>query len=373
MIKMHKRVRLKKWFSSFGYKRLHRHYFKGLNYLVNERSDQALEVLLQIPKIDQESYEIQMVLANLFRQRGEMGRAISLHQRLLARGELSAKYRAMANMELGKDYLAAGVLDRAEKVLLVAAESQVIKTECLLLLQELYQREKSWLQAIQVSMQLQSCGAERNNLNLSHYYCELSEEFIRKDNSQAAQTHLRKALEFDAGCVRAYLMLAKIAFSAAEHEKSIHYLQRVSQINIDYISEILGMLFLNYQALGDMHVFKRDLSSWLRSELSVDNMYVLADFLRREPAAAAVGYQLLVPYFASRPNYFYIECILEEAHQDARMAVQKKLRLAQQHMVTLLQDVKRYVCCGCGFELSDHYWLCPSCHHWSTMKISYKF
>lgn len=148
------RAKIKKWFIYVSYKQFKLHYFKGLNYLINDQPDQALDTFIKIQKIDGEGLEIHMALANLFRQRGEVDRAIRIHQDIILRASIKSKVKARVMLELGKDYLKAGVLDRAEYYFLSSLKFKHQTKSCYIYLQEIYQREKKWPAAIEVTLKL---------------------------------------------------------------------------------------------------------------------------------------------------------------------------------------------------------------------------
>src|SRR5205085_5568566 len=183
---------------------LPRSYFKGLNFLLNEQPDKAIEAFIEVVKVDPETIELHFALGSLFRRRGEYDRAIRMHQNLLERADLADDQRVTALAELGQDYLKAGILDRAEEVfkkLEKSAQAAAARTHLL----EIYEQEKDWNRAIEMQRSLDADPRE-----LAQYYCELAASEAASSRPDAARKHLEAALEANRKCVRASLQLGDL-------------------------------------------------------------------------------------------------------------------------------------------------------------------
>jgi lipopolysaccharide biosynthesis regulator YciM len=204
---------------------LPRSYFKGLNFLLNEQPDQAIEAFIEVVKVDPETIELHFALGSLFRRRGEYDRAIRMHQNLLDRADLAGEQKLQAQMELGQDYLKAGILDRAEEVFSrLETTNQAMAARRFLL--EIYEQEKDWLRAIEMTKQV-----ETDPRALAQYLCELAQSESAQSRPDAARRHLDAALEANRKCVRASLLWGDLERSQSNLEKAVEHWKRVESQN----------------------------------------------------------------------------------------------------------------------------------------------
>ncbi|MFP5345022.1 MAG: lipopolysaccharide assembly protein LapB, partial [Gammaproteobacteria bacterium] len=240
------------------------HYFKGLNYLLNEQPDKAIEVFIRMVEVDSETVETHLALGSLFRRRGEVERAIRIHQNLIARPTLSLQQRSQALLELGQDYLRAGLLDRAESLFQELIEKNEHVGNALHLLLDIYQQEKDWRQAIASAKKLQTLFGEDTRGMVAQYYCELAEQALAGADDRQAEQYLRQALDTDENSVRASLIEADMARRAGDYKAALRALERVEQQDSDFLPEIIEPLRDCYSRLGreaDMVDYLRRLSS----------------------------------------------------------------------------------------------------------------
>lgn len=369
-----KSYKMKKWFNHFSYKRLKRNYFLGLNHLINQQPEQACNALMQILKADSESVEIQLAVANLYRRQGDLAKATQIHQSISSRDDISQRVRSAALIELGRDYLAAGVLDRAEAIFLQGVDLTTHSKRCLSYLLEIYQQEKNWQQAIEIGLKLQDYDAASSSLKLAHYACEIAEAAIAKHDIVAATAALKRAVRFDAACVRIYLIQARMALASQEYEKAIHYLLQFCQVDMRFLSEAIQTLFYCYAELNNVDGFKRNLTAWLQQDLSKNQVYSIADFMRQEPSVWHAAANLLAEYFEQNFSLYACAYKLRELSlvTDNKSVFVQGLADVNDYMDRLLSTAKSYVCEQCGFSITRHYWLCPSCHAWSTLMLHYQ-
>ncbi|MGH8689570.1 MAG: lipopolysaccharide assembly protein LapB, partial [Burkholderiales bacterium] len=209
---------------------LPRSYFKGLNFLLNEQPDKAIEAFIEVVKVDPETVELHFALGSLFRRRGEYDRAIRMHQNLLERADLGGEQKLQAQMELGQDYLKAGILDRAEEVFTrLESTTQAIAARRALL--EIYQQEKDWPRAIEMTRQV-----ETDPRALAQYLCELAASEAAQSRPDAARRRLEAALEANRKCVRASLLLGDLERNQNDLEKAIEHWKRVESQNPAYLA-----------------------------------------------------------------------------------------------------------------------------------------
>ena len=229
-------------------------YFKGLNYLLNEEPDKAIDVFIRLLEVNSETVETHLALANLFRRRGETERAIRIHQNLIARPTLTLLQREQALIELGLDYMSAGVLDRAELLFLELLNSTAPPSDAYEHLLNIYQQERQWQKAINIAKKLHSQDPQKKKTEIAQFYCELAEEAL--DNmSQKALVLLKKASKFDSNCVRASLLRADLHIKDGHYNKALKSLNRIEQQDPHYIPEALPLLKTCYQKLDKLPAF----------------------------------------------------------------------------------------------------------------------
>jgi lipopolysaccharide biosynthesis regulator YciM len=340
-------------------------FFRGLNYLLNEQPDKAIDVFLQLVEVDSETVETHLALGALFRRRGEVDRAIRIHQNLVARPSLGNAQRGLALYELGRDYMLAGLFDRAESLFKELVEAGLQEQRALRGLIEIYQTEKEWPKCLETAEALQRVSDESLSIEIAQYHCELAEECLREGNSDRARTHLLDAQAVDPDCIRASLLQAHMEMTAGEPETAALLYRRVAQRGARYLPAMLPGLLECWRRLG-----RESLTAELRTlfELhpSPPLMLRLCDAVEAEQGVAAAR-EFLVSYLSRRAD-------LAGA---ARLLV---LRQRLQHPPSaedrvLLEVVSRklatqpvYQCEHCGFEARELHWHCPSCKSWGTIK-----
>ena len=209
---------------------LPRSYFKGLNFLLNEQQDKAIEAFIEVVKLDPETIELHFALGSLFRRRGETERAIRMHRNLLERGDLAQEQRLAALFELGQDYLKAGLLDRAEETF-VKLRDTAHRTAALRALLDIYQQEKDWEKTIGVARELGADAGQSWDKEIANYYCELAVVEMTHSRTEAAQARLEEALKSNRKCARANVLLGDLHAAAGRHEAAIEAWKRIEQQN----------------------------------------------------------------------------------------------------------------------------------------------
>lgn len=339
-------------------------YFVGLQYLINEQPDQAVDTFIKLLEVTPDTFETHLILGNLFRRRGEVDRAIRLHQNLLARPQLHKEQRLQALSELAQDYFRAGVWDRAERLFLELATlgNPVNSWESLL---NIYEQEKDWLNAIAIAEKLVEHNKMMNSC-IAHYYCELAEICYEKKQLEQTKQYLKKGLMADYRCVRVYLLRAKIEMQQNDFKAAIRTFHQVKQYDSEFIAEIIVPVTYCYEALG------------LENEL--------LDFLRKclkEHPRSAVA--LLLPAYLKRADTTSLDVISHHMQQYPSLrALQQligyyrkntfddeRLQLLEQLIAALLIKKPLYRCAQCGFSVKSLYWQCPQCRNWNSVKPIY--
>ncbi len=342
-------------------------YFKGLNYLLNEQPDKAIDVFIQMLEVDSDTVETHLALGNLFRRRGEVERAIRIHQNLIARPALSRDHRAQALLELGQDYLRAGLLDRAENLFEELAESSLYQQQALRNLLVIYEREKEWEKCLQVSDRLESLTGEQLLKERAHYHCELAEKARGIKDFALASKHLKKAQALDRACVRASILLGEMEQDAGDHRAAIRAFQRVAQQDPAYMSEILSALVNSYKQLDRGSELREYLEQVYKRNQGYSEALAMTEIIReREGDEAAVSF--LTGHLQEHPNLEGLERLLKLPLKGDMGAATEILNMLRELMKKLLEEQHAYQCLSCGFSAKAMHWQCPSCHTWSSIK-----
>lgn len=341
-------------------------YFRGINYLLNEQPDKAIEVFIKVLEVDSETVETHLALGNLYRRRGEVDRAIRIHQNLIARDSLSAEQRNEALLELGQDYLSAGLLDRAEDLFLELAGTEPYRVQALRQLIDIYEQEKDWENAVESARKLEKVTGNQLGGVIAHYHCEIAEKVRQSGDLNAALKATQKALDTHRGCVRASLLEGDIFRQRQDYERAIRAYQRVEDQNPDYLPETVERIHNCYHALGrtgdvDAYLSRlMDRYGWITATLA------LAEIRQKEQGADA-AIEFMASQLRRRTSIRGLDRLLQLELQEAGEGSAQHLRILKDLTGELLQDRPVYKCTHCGFPAKSLHWQCPSCKHWNTV------
>jgi len=343
---------------------LPRSYFKGLNFLLNEQPDKAIEAFIEVVKIDPETIELHFALGNLFRRRGETERAIRMHQNLLERGDLGQEQRLAALFELGQDYLKAGLLDRAEEVFVKLRDSPH-RGAALKALLEIYQQEKDWEKTIGVASELGAELGQPLDKEMANYYCELALIEITHSRTDAALAYLEQALKSNRKCARANVLLGDIRAAAGDHEAAIEAWKRIEQQDPAYLALVAQRLLQSYRVLGKRDEGLTLLRGFLASSPSLDLLDV-AFQSTLEAQGPEAAHRLVRDELRRNQTLLGLDRLLDAellvVRPERRGDVQLVKNLVHSHTLRLA----RYCCENCGFKARQFYWHCPACGGWET-------
>ncbi|MBA3563624.1 MAG: lipopolysaccharide assembly protein LapB [Gammaproteobacteria bacterium] len=353
-------------------RRLSADYFAGLNHLLKEQPDEALEAFMRMVDVDSESVETHFALGSLFRRRGEVDRAIRLHQNLIARPDLSREHRDQALFALGEDYQRAGLFDRAESLFQQVAETHTHGAAALENLVRIFELQKDWEQAIDARRKLERLRPRQDESRMiAHYHCELAEKAIAAGDLSGARKHLKKAQSGRERTTRGALMRGDVAASMGDHELAVDLYRRVLDEDKALLPELLPRLRRSLAASGKAGEFASILGAWVESnpELRPAVAYaaILNDLLD-DPSAAACVREYIESQTTLREIYGSFEFIEEgDLRGDAAMA---RICGALRH---LAQGTPRYSCRQCGFQSATLFWQCPGCKAWDTIRPNSRF
>jgi lipopolysaccharide biosynthesis regulator YciM len=352
--------------------RLNADYIKGLNFLLNEQPDQALEVFMRMVEVDDQTLETHFALGSLFRRRGEVDRAIRVHQNIIARPGLGAMHRDNAVVSLAEDYLSAGLFDRAETLYQELRSSSEFKLEALQKLVRIYEITHDWEPAIGAYRELEKLlPAANKEQRVAHYYCELAEQAAAGQDFAQAREYLKKAGADSPGMVRARLALAALAQQTGDHDTAITIFRQVMQDEPRLVGEVVPRLAASCRAVD-----RQDFLSSCLAEL------------RANGADASRAIALAAIYDPAIVNVTAMECLRDYLVADPILSnlvdTEQLKTLAGQELVTGLARIRgglsrlfppghRYQCTECGYLSSQLLWQCPGCRSWETVTPAAQF
>lgn len=346
-------------------------YFQGLNYLLNEQPDKALEVFIRMVDMDADTVDTHFALGALFRRRGETERAIKVHQNLVARPDLPREARARALTELAEDYFKAGLFDRAEQVYAQVARGTAGREAGLRGLVRIYELQRDWEKAIGAMDQLVSSSRDASGGVVAQYCCELAQEAVGRGDLLAARHWLKRAQGADRDTVRGAMMRAAVAQREGDHALAVRLYEQALERDGGFLADVLPELRRSHAELGRSGAFER----WL------------TDALKRHPGWRAgvafaaitdgsfddpVTRQCVVDFIAGNP-------ILTEILETLRPTLESEggqeaaVRRISRAMRRIAKASPRYRCGVCGFSGNALYWQCPSCRSWDTTRPVTRF
>jgi len=344
----------RRWPGASG--KLHPDYLAGLDFLVTEQPDRALDMFLKLMDANADTIETHFALGSLYRRRGEVERAIRIHQNLLARAELPQEHREQALLALARDYLRAGVLDRAEALLQQVSEVPRLRASALDALRGVYELQHDWQQALGALRNLESLKAAPAGNVAAHYLCELAAQAIGSGDSGGARLLLREARRSAARFPRAALLRADIARRAGEQELAV----RLLRIAINQSAPLLQAELPNLLSLA---------GSAQRDEILMDLVERAAarDFEELKKLVFAALAADLSTAAVLRPS---IEKVLSQdpALQAVWLAGAGQYERIAQEIGALMAHAEKYRCAECGFSVRSFYWQCPACHAWDSFE-----
>jgi lipopolysaccharide biosynthesis regulator YciM len=342
-------------------------YFKGLNYLLNEQPDKAIDLFIEVLDVDSDTVETHLALGSLFRRRGEVDRAIRIHQNLIARPSLNREQRAQALLELGLDYMRAGLFDRAENLFLELTELRLFNEEAYLKLLEIYQQEKDWQRCLEVAAKINNLRDSSLNNAVAHFYCELAEVQLRQQNTTGAEIYLKKAQHVVRNHVRASLLQGQIEMARGDCKGVIRLLKRIEDQEPAYLSETLPAIVSCYRKIGqhkELYDYLEDLYS--RHQCTEAMLYLTEMLAEKEGSQVAM--ERLLTHLASQPDLRGLERLIRFNLQPGEESLRETLDVLLQAVTQLLDRQPAFQCEQCGFTAKNLHWHCPSCKTWGSIK-----
>jgi lipopolysaccharide biosynthesis regulator YciM len=343
---------------------LPRSYLSGLNFLLNEQPDKAIDAFIEAVRIDPQTVELHFALGSLFRRRGETDRAIRMHQLLTDREDLTEEQRLQALSELGQDFLKAGLLDRAEAVFLKLQGTR-IENEASRYLLEIYQQEKEWAKAIEIARSLPDNESVHWQREIADFYCELANQALANSRFDEVEERTATALSVNRKCVRASLILGDLRAAQGRDEEALEAWKRIESQDPVYLALAAQRVMDAYGRLGRIEQGHLLLRSWLEQHPSLDLLDELFHW-EIEKAGPVAAYELVRGELRRNPTLLGLDKLLEAALLTAPAEHRADIELIKQLIHSHTRRVARYRCDACGFKARQFYWRCPACGGWET-------
>ena len=337
-------------------------YLKGLNFLLNEQTDQALEHFLKMVRVDDKTIETHFALGSLFRRRGEIDRAIRIHQNIIARPDLASEQRDQALFSLAKDYLKAGLLDRAEKMFTRLSQGSRYQVEALENLTRIYEQEKEWEKAIEAGQQLEVLGGRSLALQIAHYYCELAEAAAIAKDYGAARQYVKQAQAGRPRTLRGALTRAHIAQETDDSKTALRLYHRIIDEHTYLIAEALPEIVAIYEREDAIDDLEKAFRKMLKKNPEM-NTLVAYTAIVNDIGGIPVIDECVEKYLLNEKTLReFIDMQSVAAGDDVAMARVRKA------LSNLAASTPRYQCQECGFSSQKLLWQCPSCRSWETQR-----
>ncbi|MFT7288627.1 MAG: lipopolysaccharide biosynthesis regulator YciM [Halieaceae bacterium] len=364
-----------------GTRRLPGQYYRGLNYLLDGRPDGAVDHFISALEVNSETLETHIALGNVLRRRGEVDRAIRLHQNLLARPNLPRDQAHIAHLELARDYISAGLLDRAEQLLLdLVTESDQQRAVSRQHLIEIYRSQSDWQSAIDVAKTFQTRKAllrpstdtsylsgQAIHVQLTHFLCERSAEMTAVGDTDEARKLLQQALEYDPRCVRASLELGHLEAAVGNHRSAIQALRQVVEKDADFLPEAVPVLRESHQALAEEEALSSYLRECLDEHPSTPLIIAVTEDLMRDQGRDA-AYEFLAGRLAEVPSLRGLLRLIRLQQLGESEAPDASIAMLSALLDRLIEDRPIYRCGHCGFSAKHLLWFCPGCKYWGTFR-----
>ncbi|KAB2897723.1 MAG: lipopolysaccharide assembly protein LapB [Xanthomonadales bacterium] len=342
-------------------------YFRGLNYLLNEQQDKAIEVFLKLAEVNRDTVETHLALGNLFRRRGEVDRAIRVHQSLIARHNLSDEEKTVALLELGEDYMRAGLLDRAETLFADLVAMDALAPSALRHLIGIYQHERDWDKAIDHARRLEHVSGESQATMIAQFHCELAEQARAQGDRDGARAQVAEAFSVQPECVRACMILGHLNSAEGQLDAAIEAFERVADLDPDYLPEILSPLLDCYARAQQMQRAEQFLLRIIERHRGVTPVLALAR-LYASTRGEAKAVEFLTHSLRQRPSLRALMALVDMNLRNVQGEARENFLTLRELTAQLIEVKALYRCNRCGFGAKAHHWQCPSCKSWGSVR-----
>jgi len=340
-------------------------YFKGLNFLLNEQPDKAIEVFIKALEVDSETVELHLALGGLFRRKGQVDRATRIHQNLIARPSLTDPQRIQAIYELAQDYYKAGLLDRAENLFIELKDSVQYRARAIEGLCSIYQKEKDWVKAIEVTRLHKRADRGQYARRTAHYWCELAEIAIVESEFDAARKYLRSAQSADRSAARAILLRGELNFKQENFRQAMTFWQGLTSSHPALAELIVEKMVRCYQRLNDT----QGLKEYLLNLVSIPKNEQAFKYWRQsliEIMGEERAMEQILTQVQSQGFNGAVISYLYDTTDDTQLSYAQQKVLLKDMLSRAKSSNIEYTCVGCGFDTKAMHWLCPNCGEWDS-------
>jgi lipopolysaccharide biosynthesis regulator YciM len=340
-------------------------YLKGLNFLLNEQTDQALEHFLRMVRVDAKTIETHFALGSLFRRRGEVDRAIRIHQNIIARPDLASEQRDQALYSLAKDYLAAGLLDRAEKLFSRLAQGSRYQVQACDALCGIYEQQRDWEKAIESGKRLEVLGGRSLALQIAHYYCELAEAAAAAGDYSSARKYVKNAQAGRPRTMRGALTRAHIARDTNDTKTALKLYHRIIDETTYLIAETLPEIVAIYTRENEVAELERALKAMLAKNPEMASLVAYTAIVNDIGGIPVID-ECVKQYMLNEPTLG--EFVELQRLSDEKGEADSAFAKVRGALSKLAAATPRYQCKECGFSSQRLLWQCPSCRDWETQR-----
>lgn len=340
----------------------------GINYLLSNQQDKAIDFLIEALKVDEDTVEAHFAMANLFRRRGELDRALRIHEHLVHQKHLPSKEKQKAVFELGKDFLSAGLFDRAEEMFERLLKTRQYGLKSLTYIFQIYQSTSDW----QAGLVFEKLVVKSNDYKLLHtltnFYCEIATQALAEENYIEVVELLDKAISFDPKSCRTNRLLAQVYVNQEQYDEARKCYLAIYKQDSEYFPDIIDVMHECYVKLDTETEFFQFLRQAYDETGSTSVLVKYVNNLElKHGNKKAQDYMMTA--LNRRPTIrgfkHFVKMQVKDTEQNSS---NQSIDVIKELITSYLKVKPRYACRTCGFSSSGHYWSCPSCHEWEQIK-----
>lgn len=343
-------------------------YSTGLNYLLSNQQDKAIDYLLEALKLEDDTVEAHFAMANLFRRRGELDRALKVHEHLVRQKHLSNSAKQQAVFELAQDFLSAGLYDRAESMFHKLFKSKIYGLKSLTSLMQIYQSTKDWQQGIALKKAIAKTKDKKLLHTLANFYCELASLALEKDKFIEVIELLENALSHDPNSSRANWLMAQIYEKHEQYNEACQCYKAIYAQDKEFFPDVIDKMYICYQVLDAEEEFFKFIKKVYDETGSASALIKYLHYIEQKKGVNQAKIFILSA-LKRRPSIRGFKHFVKMQMNDSETEnTSENLEVIRELVSAYLNEKHRYSCRNCGFNSSTHYWSCPSCHDWEQLK-----
>lgn len=343
-------------------------YFKGLNFLISDQHQKAVEAFSEAIHANSDSLELHFALGSLFRRTGETDRAINMHLNLLDKKELTENQKDAVRAELAQDYLKAGLYDRAEE-LFKNLKDKRYQQPALRALLEIYVREREWLQAIETATELERVSGIPFRKEIAQYHCELAMNAMIDQQPDQVRVHLTNALDANKKCVRANVLWGDLEMQSGSHAAAISHWKHIEFQDPQYLGLIAPKLLQSYTAIDKTQEGISLLKTYSENYKLASLMSALYEATIAAEGAESAA-KLARNELIRQPSLQTLDQLLQAraiSDTNSKSKGYEDIQLMQQTVRNAIGNRAAYHCNQCGFKAKQYHWQCPACNAWESL------